>query len=89
MKLNEELREWKSIVEKLKAHIAPDVLNQIFGDQGAKSEEVETKAMLELRKKDEIIEIAKTLGVSDEMLMSEGKLKTKAELIDLILEASK
>lgn len=103
--LQTEVKSWKEIVEKLKAHVDPSALGGIIADtvpgfvkadeevKEEKKEEDESKvdedtairAKLTEKKKDELITMAKQLGIADDDLMSGGKYKTKDEIIDVLM----
>lgn len=99
-KLNEELVLWKGICEKLKKHIDPTLLGEILnksaevekeesdtkpGKTEAETEDNEILKRLKEKKKDELIDMAKQLGISEDQLMVDGKFRTKDDIIELLM----
>ena len=103
--LQTEVKSWKEIVEKLKAHVDSSALGSIIADTvpgfvkadekvegeekkegpATDDEDDAIRGKLMERKKDELIDMAKQLGVSDDDLMSGGRYKTKDEIIDILM----
>ena len=50
-----------------------------------KSEDDEIREQFEGKKKDELVEMAKQLGITEDQLMVDGRYKKKDEIIDLLL----
>lgn len=96
-KLNEELVLWKGICEKLKKHIDPTLLGEILNksaevekegsdtEPDTETEDDEILKRLKEKKKDELIDMAKQLGISEDQLMVDGKFRTKDDIIELLM----
>lgn len=86
-RLNDELKLWKDACESLKKDSTADLpKEEIEGEKEiVKSEDDEIREQLEGKKKDELVEMAKQLGITEDQLMVDGRYKKKDEIIDLLL----
>nr|DAG92179.1 MAG TPA: hypothetical protein [Herelleviridae sp.] len=85
-RLNDELKLWKDACESLKKDPSSELpQNEPASENEEKTEEDEIREQLEGKKKDELIEMAKQLGLGEDELMVEGRFKRKEEIIDLLL----
>jgi len=86
-RLNDELKLWKDACESLKKDPASDLpqAESIEEKEVVKSEDDEIREQLEGKKKDELVEMAKQLGITEDQLMIDGRYKKKDEIIDLLL----
>nr|DAM34907.1 MAG TPA: hypothetical protein [Herelleviridae sp.] len=86
-RLNDELKLWKDACESLKKDPTSDLpqAESIEEKEVVKSEDDEIREQLEGKKKDELVEMAKQLGITEDQLMIDGRYKKKDEIIDLLL----
>lgn len=86
-RLNDELNLWKDACESLKKDPTSDLpqAESIEEKENVKSEDDEIRERLEGKKKDELVEMAKQLGITEDQLMIDGRYKKKDEIIDLLL----
>lgn len=86
-RLNDELKLWKDACESLKKDPTSELpkTESIEEKEVAKSEDDEIREQLEGKKKDELVEMAKQLGITEDQLMIDGRYKKKDEIIDLLL----
>lgn len=86
-RLNDELNLWKDACESLKKDPTSDLpqAESIEEKEVVKSEDDEIRERLEGKKKDELVEMAKQLGITEDQLMIDGRYKKKDEIIDLLL----
>lgn len=85
--LNDELKLWKDACESLKKDPTSELpkTESIEEKEVVKSEDDEIREQLEGKKKDELVEMAKQLGITEDQLMIDGRYKKKDEIIDLLL----
>lgn len=86
-RLNDELKLWKDACESLKKDPTSELpkTESIEEKEVVKSEDDEIREQLEGKKKDELVEMAKQLGITEDQLMVDGRYKKKDEIIDLLL----
>lgn len=86
-RLNDELKLWKDACESLKKDPISELpkTESIEEKEVVKSEDDEIREQLEGKKKDELVEMAKQLGITEDQLMADGRYKKKDEIIDLLL----
>lgn len=86
-RLNDELKLWKDACESLKKDPTSELpkTESIEEKEVVKSEDDEIREQLEGKKKDELVEMAKQLGITEDQLMIDGRYKKKDEIIDLLL----
>lgn len=86
-RLNDELKLWKDACESLKKDPTSELpkTESIEEKEVVKSEDDEIREQLESKKKDELVEMAKQLGITEDQLMIDGRYKKKDEIIDLLL----
>lgn len=86
-RLNDELKLWKDACESLKKDPTSELpkTESIEEKEVVKSEDDEIREQLESKKKDELVEMAKQLGITEDQLMVDGRYKKKDEIIDLLL----
>lgn len=84
-RLNDELNLWKDACESLKKDPTSDLPQAESIEENVKSEDDEIRERLEGKKKDELVEMAKQLGITEDQLMIDGRYKKKDEIIDLLL----
>lgn len=86
-RLNDELNLWKDACESLKKDPTSELpkTESIEEKEVVKSEDDEIREQLEGKKKDELVEMAKQLGITEDQLMIDGRYKKKDEIIDLLL----
>lgn len=86
-RLNDELKLWKDACESLKKDPTSELpkTESIEEKEVMKSEDDEIREQLEGKKKDELVEMAKQLGITEDQLMIDGRYKKKDEIIDLLL----
>lgn len=86
-RLNDELKLWKDACESLKKDPTSELpkTESIEEKEVVKSEDDEIREQLEGKKKDELVEMAKQLGITGDQLMIDGRYKKKDEIIDLLL----
>lgn len=86
-RLNDELKLWKDACESLKKDPTSELpkTESIEEKEVVKSEDDEIREQLEGKKKDELVEMAKQLGTTEDQLMIDGRYKKKDEIIDLLL----
>lgn len=86
-RLNDELKLWKDACDSLKKDPTSDLpkTETIEEKEAVKSEDDEIREQLEGKKKDELVEMAKQLGITEDQLMIDGRYKKKDEIIDLLL----
>lgn len=86
-RLNDELKLWKDACESLKKDPTSELpkTESIEEKEVVKSEDDEIRKQLEGKKKDELVEMAKQLGITEDQLMIDGRYKKKDEIIDLLL----
>ncbi len=86
-RLNDELKLWKGACESLKKDPTSELpkTESIEEKEVVKSEDDEIREQLEGKKKDELVEMAKQLGITEDQLMIDGRYKKKDEIIDLLL----
>ena len=86
-RLNDELKLWKDVCESLKKDPTSELpkTESIEEKEVVKSEDDEIREQLEGKKKDELVEMAKQLGITEDQLMVDGRYKKKDEIIDLLL----
>lgn len=86
-RLNDELKLWKDACESLKKDPTSELpkTESIEEKEVVKSEDDEIREQLEGKKKDELVEMAKQLGITEGQLMIDGRYKKKDEIIDLLL----
>lgn len=86
-RLNDELKLWKDACESLKKDPTSELPKTEFIEEKevVKSEDDEIRKQLESKKKDELVEMAKQLGITEDQLMIDGRYKKKDEIIDLLL----
>lgn len=84
---NDELKLWKDACESLKKDPTSDLPQgeSIEEKENMKSEDDEIREQLESKKKDELVEMAKQLGITKDQLMIDGRYKKKDEIMDLLL----
>ena len=86
-RLNDELKLWKDACESLKKDPTSELpkTEVIEEKEAVKNEDDEIREQLEGKKKDELVEMAKQLGITEDQLMIDGRYKKKDEIIDLLL----
>ena len=86
-RLNDELKLWKDACESLKKDPTSELpkTESIEEKEVVKSEDDEIREQLEGKKKDELVEMAKQLGITEDQLMIDGRYKKKDEIMDLLL----
>lgn len=86
-RLNDELKLWKDACESLKKDPTSELpkTESIEEKEVVKNEDDEIREQLEGKKKDELVEMAKQLGITEDQLMIDGRYKKKDEIIDLLL----
>ena len=86
-RLNDELKLWKDACESLKKDPTSELpkTESIEEKEVVKSEDDEIREQLEGKKKDELVEMAKQLGITEDQLTIDGRYKKKDEIIDLLL----
>lgn len=86
-RLNDELKLWKDACESLKKDPTSELpkTESIEEKEVVKSEDDEIREQLEGKKKDELVEMTKQLGITEDQLMVDGRYKKKDEIIDLLL----
>ena len=86
-RLNDELKLWKDACESLKKDPTSELpkTESIEEKEVVKSEDDEIREQLEGKKKDELVEMAKQLGITEDQLMIDGRYRKKDEIIDLLL----
>lgn len=86
-RLNDELKIWKDACESLKKDPTSELpkTESIEEKEVVKSEDDEIREQLEGKKKDELVEMAKQLGITEDQLMIDGRYKKKDEIMDLLL----
>ena len=86
-RLNDELKLWKDACESLKKDPTSELpkTESIEEKEVVKSEDDEIREQLEGKKKDDLVEMAKQLGITEDQLMIDGRYKKKDEIIDLLL----
>ncbi len=86
-RLNDELKLWKDACESLKKDPTSELpkTESIEEKEVVKSEDDEIREQLEGKKKDELVEMAKQLGITEDQLMVDGRYKKKDEIMDLLL----
>lgn len=86
-RLNDELKLWKDACESLKKDPTSELpkTESIEEKEVVKSEDDEIREQLEGKKKDELVEMAKQLSITEDQLMIDGRYKKKDEIIDLLL----
>lgn len=86
-RLNDELKLWKDACESLKKDPTSELpkTESIEEKEVVKSEDDEIREQLKGKKKDELVEMAKQLGITEDQLMVDGRYKKKDEIIDLLL----
>ena len=86
-RLNDELMLWKDACESLKKDPTSELpkTESIEEKEVVKSEDDEIREQLKGKKKDELVEMAKQLGITEDQLMVDGRYKKKDEIIDLLL----
>ena len=86
-RLNDELKLWKDACESLKKDPTSELpkTESIEEKEVVKSEDDEIREQLEGKKKNELVEMAKQLGITEDQLMIDGRYKKKDEIIDLLL----
>lgn len=86
-RLNDELKLWKDACESLKKDPTSELpkTESIEEKEVVKSEDDEIREQLESKKKDELVEMAKQLGITEDQLMIDGRYKKKDEIMDLLL----
>lgn len=86
-RLNDELKLWKDACESLKKDPTSELpkTESIEEKEVVKIEDDEIREQLEGKKKDELVEMAKQLGITEDQLMIDGRYKKKDEIMDLLL----